>query len=52
MRCLKIAYENPSEVQPEDLVLERVTGHTVYGTSTTEFCVHFMFPLRYMARPP
>jgi hypothetical protein len=85
MRCLQIAYVNPSEVHPEALVLERATGHTsvgflpptnsmrspyvspqhysiletlrfkiaaVYGTSTTEFCVHFMFPLRYKARPP
>lgn len=85
MRCLQIAYENPSGVHPEALVLERATGHTtvgflpptnsmrspnvspqhysilatlcskiaaVYRTSTTEFCVHFMFPRRYTARPP
>lgn len=28
MRRLQIAYENPSEVHPGALVLERATGHT------------------------
>jgi hypothetical protein len=31
MRCLQIAYENPSDVHPEALVLDRATGHTSVG---------------------